>query len=136
QTPLLGDLNRAAPSLNRFFTDLGPFSQASRPAFSSLSTTSDAGRRAFANSTQEVKELKALAAGAPATARPLRQFLQTLDNRGRSTEPNPNAKTWAPPAPDPTSASHGQGFTGMEAFWNYFYYQAQALSLFDQYGHV
>src|SRR5206468_2134140 len=83
QTPLLRELNRAAPSLNTFFTDLGPFSQASIPAFRSLSKTSDAGRRAFGNSTQEIKELRALAAGAPATAKPLRQFLQTADNRGR-----------------------------------------------------
>ena len=32
QTPLLADLERAAPDLNTFFTRLGPFAEASRPA--------------------------------------------------------------------------------------------------------
>jgi ABC-type transporter Mla subunit MlaD len=136
QTPLLRDLHAAAPDLNQFFTKLGPFTQASRPAFRSLSGTSDAGRRAFADSTQEINELRAVAKGAPATAKPLRQFLQTLDDRNRSTEVNPQAAQLAPPSPDPTSKATNRGFTGMEALWNYFYNQAQALSLFDNYSHI
>lgn len=136
QTPLLSDLHRAAPDLNTFLTKLGPFSNASIPAFRSLKGTSDVGRVAFADSSQEIKELNSLAAGAPATAKPLRQFLQTADSRNRATEVNPLAAQIAPPAPDPTSNAKNRGFTAMEGFWNYAFYQVQALNLFDQYGHI
>src|SRR4051812_12497111 len=44
QTPLLNDLHKAAPALNTFFKELGPFANASRPAFKSLGQTSVVGR--------------------------------------------------------------------------------------------
>ena len=121
QTPLLQDLQRAAPSLTEFFTRLGPFSEASRPAFKSLGQTSLVGRKALNDSRREVDQLAALSASAPQLAKPLRQFLQTLDDRGRSVMDDPRAAASAPPAPDPTAYHKGQGFTGFEAFWNYVY---------------
>ena len=88
QTPLMADLRRAAPDLDTFFTRVGPFSEASRPAVRSLGEAGEVGTRAFREGRQEIAELRTLAAGAPAMAKPLRQFLQTsrrpqARNRGR-----------------------------------------------------
>jgi ABC-type transporter Mla subunit MlaD len=138
QTPVLKDLHRAAPSLNTFFTRLGPFSQASRPAFRSLGRASDAGKKAFGDAREEIAALRQLAQGAPEAAKPLRQLLQTLDDRNRSTEDSTLAQASAPPAPDPTAManSHGhKGFTGMEAIFNYAYWQVLALNQFDSVSH-
>jgi ABC-type transporter Mla subunit MlaD len=136
QTPLLSDLQKSAPDLNTFFKELGPFSQASRPAFKSLGQTSIVGRKALNDSRREVDQLAALSADAPQLAKPLRQFLQTMDDRSRSTMDDPRAEASAPPAPDPTAYKKGQGFTGFEAFWNYAYWQTLAINPFDSIGHV
>jgi ABC-type transporter Mla subunit MlaD len=138
QTPLLHNLQAAAPSLTTFLQRLGPFSQASIPAFRSLGKTSDIGKKAFLDSAQEIAELRKLANDAPGAAKPLRQLLQTLDNRDRSFENNPQARQSAPPAPDPTSfaRSKGRGFTGLEAILNYAYWQTLSLNEFDSVGHV
>jgi ABC-type transporter Mla subunit MlaD len=136
QTPLLHNLQAAAPSLNTFLTRLGPFSQASRPAFRSLGDASVAGNRAFRNSADEIATLNQLARGAPEAAKPLRQLLTTLDDRSRSYENNPDAAKTAPPAPDPTSNASGKGFTGFEALLNYAYWQVLALNQFDSISHV
>ena len=134
QTPLLQKLQASAPQLTTLFTRLGPFSNASRPAFRSLGELSTIGSKALRDSADEVATLRRLAADAPATAKPLRQFLQTLDNRGRAFDKDPRATATAPPAPDPAQAN-GKGFTGMEGILNYFYWQTLALNEFDSVGH-
>jgi phospholipid/cholesterol/gamma-HCH transport system substrate-binding protein len=136
QTPLLTDLQRSAPDLNTFFQRLGPLTEASRPAFKSLGQASLKGRKALGDSRREVDQLAALSSDAPQLAKPLRQFLQTMDDRGRSVMSDPRAAASAPPAPDPTAYHKGQGFTGMEAFWNYAYWQTLAINPFDSVGHV
>jgi ABC-type transporter Mla subunit MlaD len=136
QTPLLSDLERAAPDLDTFFTRLGPFAEASRPAVRSLGETGEVGIRAFREGRQEIAELRRLAAGAPALAKPLRQFLQTIDDRKRAIENDPRAKATAPPAPDPTAIPGEGGFTGMEAVWNYFFWQTLSINMLDDTGHI
>ncbi len=137
QTPLLRDLQRAAPDLRTFFTELGPFSNAGRPAFKSLGQASLTGRTALNDSRREVDQLAALAADAPRAGKPLRQFLQTLDDRKRSVNPDARAKDSAPPAPDPTAYTNDkQGFTGFESFWNYVFWQTLAINPFDEVSHV
>jgi ABC-type transporter Mla subunit MlaD len=136
QTPLLRDLHTAAPDLTTFFKRLGSFSEASRPAFRSLGDLSTAGIRAVRNSRDEIAMLRKLASYAPGTAKPLRQLLQTLDNRKRSTENNPMAAQTAPPRPDPTSNARGRGFTGFEALLSYPFWQVLSLNQFDNVGHV
>src|SRR5256885_13356493 len=91
QTPLLRDLQRAAPSLTEFFTRLGPFSEASRPAFRSLGRASIAGRRAFIHGAEEIVALRKLAKNAPGLAKPLRQLLQTADDSRRAVDKDPRA---------------------------------------------
>ncbi len=136
QTPLLGDLQRAAPDLTTFFNRLGPFAEASRPAVRSLGRASKVGTRAFNRGQDEVAELRALAPEVAPTAKPLRQFLQGLDDRARSIEDDNRAKLSAPPSPDKTAIPNSGGFTGMEAFWNYFWWQTWSLNGFDKFGHI
>src|SRR5205085_1993063 len=134
QTPLLLKLRQSAPQLTVFFTRLGPFANASRPAFRSLGSLSVVGKKAFGDAKNEIATLKALAADAPATFKPLRQFLQTLDNRKRAFDKDPRATVSAPPKPDPTAAN-GRGFTGMEGIWNFFYWQTLSINEFDSISH-
>ena len=136
QIPLLTDLQRGAPHLETFFRRLGPFSEASRPAIRSLGEASEKGTRAFGEGTEEVAELRRLARDAKPTAKPLRQFLQTMDDRRRYIEIDPRAKDGAPPEPDPTAIPGEGGFTGAEAFWNYWLWQGLSINGFDQFGHV
>ena len=138
QTPLLADAQRAAPSLNTFLTRLGPFAEASRPALKSLGKTSVTGTRAFNRGKQEVAELKRLAAQAPGAAKPLSQFLNSLDDRRRAIDNDPRGKVGAPPASDISNrgkANNG-GFTGLEALWTYFFWQSMSLNGFDNISHV
>ena len=136
QTPLLADLQRAAPDLDTFFTRLGPFAEASRPAVRSLGEMGKVGTAAFKEGKQEVAELKNLSVNAPPFAKPLRQFLQTLDDRKRAIENDPRAKATSPPAPDPTHISGEGGFTGMEAIWNYFFWQTLSINMLDNDAHI
>jgi ABC-type transporter Mla subunit MlaD len=134
QRPLLTKLQAAAPQLTTLFTRLGPFSEASRPAFRSLGDLSTVGSRALRDSADEVKTLRKLAKDAPATAKPLRQFLQTLDDRDRAVDKDPRASVTAPPKPDP-AAANGRGFTGMEGILTFVYWQTLSINQFDGLGH-
>jgi ABC-type transporter Mla subunit MlaD len=136
QIPLLRRLRTAAPDLRDFLEELGPFSEDSRRSTRALGEAAVEGRRAIGESAEEIAELRLVAEGLPRLAKPLRQFLQTLDDRGRSTEDDPLAATTAPPAPDKTAYREGQGFTGLEAVWNYIYYQTLAINVFDDIGHL
>jgi virulence factor Mce-like protein len=137
QTPLLADMQRAAPSLDTFFTRLGPFAEASRPAVDSLGETSKVATRTFREGDQEVKLLEQFAPEAQPTFKPIRQFLQTADDRGRALEDDPRSANGSPPAPDPTAIKQGgpTGFTGLEALWNYFFWQGLSINGYDSIGH-
>jgi virulence factor Mce-like protein len=136
QQPVLRDLGAASGDLDTFLTRLRPFAQAATPAFESLGDASVVGRRAVRESQEEIQELRRLAKDAPGVAKPLRQFLETLDQRDRAVEPDARAAATDPPAPDPTHISGRGGFTGMEAIWNYFYWQALGTNALDNVGHV
>jgi len=145
QIPLLVDLRRAAPDLHEFFQRLGPFSKASLPALESLGDSSKVGTRAFRHGSEEVDELLALSKDAPGFAKPLRQFLETMDDRDRALEDDARAKASAPPEPDPTAipddasfrglAPKG-GFTGLEGLWDYIYWQTLSINMLDDVGHI
>ena len=137
QIPLLADLQRAAPSLDRFLARLGPFAEAARPAVRSLGDASEIGTRAFEKGSDEVRELKTLAAEAPATAKPLRQFLESLDDRRRAVDKDPRAAVGAPPAGDVANKGlpNTGGWTGFESLWNFFYWSGMSLNGFDNVSH-
>ena len=136
QIPLLRRLRESAPELRAFLAELGPFSEDSRASTRALGQASIEGRRAINESAEEIAQLRALAEDLPRFAKPLRQFLQTMDDRARSVENDPLAKTTAPPPPDKTAYKDGQGFTGFEAVWNYIYYQTLGINLFDDVSHL
>ncbi len=96
----------------------------------------EVGTKAFTEGKQEVAELNKLAVNAPGFAEPLRQFLQTIDDRKRAIENDPRAKETAPPAPDPTAISGEGGFTGIEAIWNYFFWQTLSINMLDDTAHI
>jgi virulence factor Mce-like protein len=138
QTPLLADMQRAAPSLNEFFTRLGPFAEASTPAVDSLGETSKVGTRTFRAGREEIRLLRKIGPQAQPTFKPIRQFLQTIDDRRRGLEDDPRSANGSPPPPDPTAIRDGgpSAFTGMEALWNYFFWQSLSINGFDQYSHM
>jgi virulence factor Mce-like protein len=137
QQPVLRDLQAASGELDTFLTRLEPFSSEGVPALAALGDASLVGRRAVRKSREEVRELRRLGQDAPGLAKPLRQFLQTIDDRARAVEPDPRAAATDPPAGDKTHISgRGGGFTGMEALWNYFYWQTLTTNALDDVGHV
>jgi virulence factor Mce-like protein len=137
QTPLLRDLQAGSDELDTLLTRLQPFAEAGVPAFEALGDASVVGRRAVRASEEEIRELRRLARDAPGLAKPLRQLLQSIDDRARAVEPDPRAAATDPPAGDKTHISGGGGgFTGMEAIWNYFYWQALTTNPLDDVGHV
>jgi ABC-type transporter Mla subunit MlaD len=145
QVPLLTDLQAAAPDLNEFIRRLGPFSEASRPALDSLGEAAKVGTRAFKRGSQEINELKDLAAKGPQTgpapdqqgfARPFRQLLETLDDRNRAIDDDQRAKVGGPPETDPSYAGGRGGFTGFEAIVLYPYWQGMSINGFDDIGHI
>ena len=136
QQPVLRDLGAASGQLDTFLTRLPPFAEAGTPAFEALGEASLVGRRAVRESEEEIRELRRLAKDAPGLAKPLRQFLETIDDRRRGVEPDARAAATDPPAPDKTHITGRGGFTGMEAIWNYFYWQALSTNALDDIGHV
>jgi phospholipid/cholesterol/gamma-HCH transport system substrate-binding protein len=137
QTPVLRDLQSASGELDTFLTRLRPFTAEGRPAFEALGEMSVVGRRAVRKTEAEVRERRRLAKDAPGLAKPLRQFLETLDDRRRAVEPDRRAAATGPPAGDKThTTSSRAGFTGMEAIWNYFYWQTLTTNPLDDIGHV
>ena len=136
QVPTLRKLGNAAPELERFLRSAVPFARESRESIDDLGRAADAGHSAVREAKEEVAELAELSGEAPRLAKPLRQFLQTIDDRRRSTDNDPLAAQVAPPAPDKTAYRDGQGFTGMESFWNYIYWQTLGINAFDEFGHL
>jgi virulence factor Mce-like protein len=137
QTPVLQDLQSASDELDTFLTRLRPFAAEGLPAFESLGEMSVVGRRAVRKTMEELTELRRLAEAIPGAAKPLRQFLETIDDRRRAVEPDRRAAQTSPPAGDKThTTSSRAGFTGMEAVWNYFYWQALSTNALDDVGKV
>jgi ABC-type transporter Mla subunit MlaD len=136
QVPTLRKLGQAAPELERFLRSAVPFARESRESIDDLGEAADAGFSAVREAREEVAELAELSGEAPRLAKPLRQFLQTIDDRARSTDNDPLAAGLAPPAPDKTAFKEGRGFTGMESFWNYIYWQTLGINAFDEFGHL
>lgn len=118
QVPALTTLSAQAPLLTSFFEELGPFSEASRPAFRTLASASRAGRPAVSAARPRIGELRALTADLPELAGNLAPTLEHLDDRRFATEKNPDSPG-------------GEGFTGYEAILQYVFRQSQATNVFD-----
>lgn len=136
QRPVLADVHAAASDLDEFVDRLEPFARETRPALRSLGRAARTGNKAISRSREEVRELRQLAADAPAAFKPLRQFLQTSDDRRRAPDQDSRAKVNGPPPTDRSYGGGRGGFTAMESLWNYFFWQTLAINGFDPVGHV
>ncbi|MDX6632598.1 MAG: hypothetical protein QOG26_603 [Solirubrobacterales bacterium] len=160
QTPLLTDLNRAAPQLNRLVALLPPFNDATRPSLVSLGEAAVVGKRAFDKSGPTIAKLRQVGANAPGTFKPLGAFLKSLDDPkyaiehdARATTDNcrqtpasqlpaglnlpstpPQCTTFA--AQSETPPNECCGYTGLQGLLNYVYYQTTGINQFDQIGHM
>ena len=136
QTPLLTTCGARRPTWTPSSRAWARSPTRAGPAIDTLGEAAAVGTRAFTEGRQEIAELRELSRSARPFARPLRQFLETIDDRRRAIEEDPRAKATAPPAPDPTAIAGSGGFTGMEALWNYFYWQTLSINLLDDTSHM
>jgi virulence factor Mce-like protein len=105
-TPVLSDLGRQAPAINRFIKELGPFSQAGIPAFQSLGDAADVGRPALVKSQPIIADTAKLAASAKPVSQNLDALLTSLKDTG-----------------------------GIERLMDYLFYQVAAINGYDSFGH-
>jgi ABC-type transporter Mla subunit MlaD len=105
-TPVLTDLNAAAPEINNFIKQLGPFSQAGTPALTSLGDAAAVGDQALLKSKPIVGDLKTFANDAQPTVDNLEKLLTSLKGTG-----------------------------GIERLMDFLYFQAAATNGYDSLGH-
>ena len=101
------ELRRSAPDATTLLQRLGPFADAARPALRALGEAAVPTTQGLRESGQELATLRALARDAPATVKPLRQTLQTLDDRRRAVDNDPRAALTAPPGARPHRQRRG-----------------------------
>lgn len=163
QTPLLVDLNAAAPGLNTLARNLPAFNDGTRVSLNSLGRASDVGKRALAKADDEIAELKRASIKAPPAADILAKFLKSLDDPRNAAEEDARARTDLCPPGDPRASCAGAdtgaadrrvaqleqklganlvgggtgnpGYTGLEGLLNYGYRQVISTNIFDQLGH-
>lgn len=123
QTPALRDLRASAGQLTTLLRRVGPFAEATIPALRSLGEASAVGRRAVREATDTVAALRSTAERAPEPLRNLRFIGEHIDDRENAVEKN-------------AASPGGAGWTGLEAFLQYPYVQAQAINLFDDRGYT
>jgi virulence factor Mce-like protein len=105
-TPVLVDLDRAAPSLNRFILELGPFSRAATPAIESLGDAADIGGPALRRSRPLIRQLIKFGRNARPVSKQLDLITRSLDKSG-----------------------------AIERIMDYLFFQTTAVNGFDSLGH-
>jgi len=123
QDPVLVNLNAAASNLDRFFTDLVPFSHESVPSLRSLGQASQVGIPAVRAATPTVRDLNRFAKPTPELAQNLAIVLHDLDDRSRAVEPD-------------LRSPGGKGYSGLEALLQYVFNITNAVSYFSSWGHL
>jgi ABC-type transporter Mla subunit MlaD len=105
-TPALLDLGKAAPDLNTFVKQLGPFSRSATTSLTSLGSATVPGRKALVKAKPIVGDLKTFATAAKPLAKNLKETLQSFKATG-----------------------------GVERLLDYAFYQTTAINGFDSVGH-
>jgi ABC-type transporter Mla subunit MlaD len=123
------NLDLSAKQLTRFFGDLGPFAEASRPAIRALGKAAVTGNKAVRAATPTVAQLNAFAQGAPELGKNLAIILQHLDDPSHAIENDPRAVAQTG-RPAPT------GYSGFEALLQYVFDQTMTTNIFDQNVHL
>jgi virulence factor Mce-like protein len=122
QAPALRNLDASSKNLETFFGELGPFADASRPAFKALGKASDTGQKAMKAATGTIALLSRFSGGVPELGRNLAITLEHLDDRRWAVEKDPRSPG-------------GKGYTGLEALLTYVYDQALSTNVFDSNVH-
>jgi phospholipid/cholesterol/gamma-HCH transport system substrate-binding protein len=122
-TPVLENLNASAGQLDRFFTNLPPFSHSAIPAIKSLGQASVTGKTAVEAALPTVKDLNNFAKPTPELAQNLAIVLSSLDTQSNAVERDPRSPG-------------GKGFSGLQALLGYVFNQALAVNTYGPYGHV
>jgi hypothetical protein len=105
-TPVLADLHTAAPDLNRFITELGPFSKSATTSVVSLGKATVTGRPALIRSLPLVKQLATFAKNALPVGKNLDRLTASFDKTG-----------------------------GIERLMDYIFFQVTAINGFDGISH-
>jgi virulence factor Mce-like protein len=105
-TPVLIDLDRAAPDLNRFVLALGPFSRAATPALRTLGQATDIGGPALVRSRPLIRNLATFAENARPVSTNLDLLARSLNKSG-----------------------------GLERILDYLFFQTTAVNGFDGVSH-
>ena len=129
QTPALQLLSANAPQLKTFFTQLKPFSDASRPAFRALGQAGKTGSEAVPAAIPVVQNLDKFAKGTPELGKNLAITLEHLDDRKNTVEYDKRAAQQQG-VPMPT------GYSGLEGLLQYVLDQATSTNLFDGSVHI
>jgi phospholipid/cholesterol/gamma-HCH transport system substrate-binding protein len=164
QTPLLTDLNAAAPGLNKLATNLPRFNNATRISLKALGRASTVGRRAVTKAKDEIAVLNDTSKKAYPAADIVAQFLESLDDPRQAVEEDCDAREDLRGIPGeadrrvraleaklgtnltgdksclneaPAGSETGNpGYTGLEGLLNYGYVQTLSLNMFDNLGHA
>lgn len=129
QSPALATLDQNAGQLKRFFTNLTPFANASRPAFKALGQASQTGSKALPAATPVVQELNTFAKGTPELGKNLAAVLQHLDDRKYAAEYDTRAA-------QQQGVKGPSGYSGLEALLQYVLDQATSTNLYDANVHI
>jgi len=129
QGPALETLGENATQLKRFFDELGPFSEASRPALKALGQAGRVGSQAAKPATATVNQLNTFAKGVPELGQNLAIVLEHLDDRGNAIEYDKRAAEQQG-VPEPS------GYNGLEALLQYVLDQATSTNIYDQSTHI
>jgi hypothetical protein len=105
-TPVITDLGRAAPGLNRFTIELGPFSKASIPAVKSLGKAAQVGTPALVQALPVATQLAQIGINAEPVSKSLDALQKSLTATG-----------------------------GINRFMDYIFFQMQAINGFDGISH-
>ncbi len=135
QTPLLADLNAAAPGLNRLAVNLPAFNAATGTSLTSLGAASVVGNKALTRGEDEIELLADAGKGAPVTAEALADFVADIDDPRRAVEIDDRAaRDTGRTNPEPGQRDT-KGYTGFESLLNWIYYLTGTTNQFDQVAH-
>ena len=136
QTPLLSDLRASGPGLNTLSSNLPEFNSASTTSLKSLGKTAVVGERALRKGNDEIKQLAKSSKKAFSVADSLAKFLRDIDDPRRAVEIDARVEEVTGRDSSKPGTKNTMGYTGLEGLLNYVYYQAGAVSQFDQISHL
>ncbi len=136
QTPLLKNLHAAAPGLNQLSRDLPDFNRAATPSIKSLGKAAKVGKVALNHGQNEIHQLASSSKKAYPLADNLAKFLKDIDDPRRAVEIDSRVKGATGRSNSTPGKKDTMGYTGMEGLLNYVFYQAGALTQFDQVSHL